>query len=1365
MASLTSDIQRALQLAVGEANNPFVQSQSHRTSKKKRTRNNSTEDADLGTRDKKKKKKSICSTDGTDNANQSPPSQHPKEPSKKDNGKATEVAHPLPGDIDQQETSVDSQHASSAAFLNAVVAAASATSDAQPMEIASYQASPPYQDQQGLPDQPSPYIQYPPVHYSFHDPSQFGQPPPQGHPNFPAPGGPVPDFHFASNDDIIRALQDMDMSKIASVLKSLGDAAAANSSANNPTFIPPLPATTTVRSQSQADLPSTSAGPVLSSVPKSTKSSHKRVLDMSLPGPEQTNSEHAHMLANKWMNANRLPETETERRNDVLSTARVRLDGMQILAAAERGGVDRPYGVRDSEDVFQADEGIQGVLVHAPSLHTLSLAGCTNLTDRSVEHICKLGVQLVCRLLTDLRFSDCAPEAFDLVRKVQHRYPTEWDAFELRCATVAAEIQSRDVSDEPLPSSESRKHPLDPCKRRHSLSSLHAPSSDNIKAPLSASESGHADRDASTRKPRLMFMDYMIKPVQRVCRYPLLFDQLQERNAQQRFSDGIHVSSQDPVKTALWTMRTVAGLVDEARRQHDLFAKSLQIVSRITQGLLTSVASHHRPPLSVSLSPFLASLAPCYLAGSLDVIHYRGTNMARLGTVKAKYLGAFLFPGGFLVLVKVAKSKAYEPKHWFNLRGFELVDSNLDDVLLPTWFRLSSKTHMFEFAASCRREKDIWVDAIRRAITEEVPWSDEPPSSLRADFAASLLEDVQFEMITPLPTIQSIPELDDVESALLNSGETTLVPTGGAQRFATPSSRGTSPPIPESNTFHLVRSTASAREQVDRGLLDVFSEKCLTARFHAHTHEEDLFEAQRVSRSFSRSTSALTMASAMSVAAKNRLTKRESVLVPRKKSFVEDVQDLVLSLGDPWLGQDDNNILPSATETTITQHAGELQRKRSVTDSSALSEVINELVNTERSDLRGFEHYKQYYVKREEAQSIFEREMMKKSSGFSAYIDRIKYSNADTRNRVGLRELLMDPVQRIPRYTLLFRTMIKFMGPDDAQRAKLIEADEIASKIAQAETDDHTRRAAVMYCLSATIDGFPAGLISNSRRFIDCIDVEDIVVDGPPGASSSASSISTTLLHCTLFLFDDKLMIVKRPGNGEKSGRLLSGLDEVEKLAKTGGLPLGMKKSGMSYKGVFDLCDVVVADVGDAEFHIYIENPPQDQGDRWSSRPFRSLSVVFPPAPINLDPTRTLTEKERFLGNLWSAQAKYRTKAGQSVVLCADEKEVEIKGGRTTVARTYFNVYQRTAFLQESKKTKVVMHIDPQGTADPLPFGMGGPPYVIVRVHPMAGEISRYSVSSSDPNDDPEEEIVQTSRISGRIVQTSAPPFTSLIAP
>ena len=295
----------------------------------------------------------------------------------------------------------------------------------------------------------------------------------------------------------------------------------------------------------------------------------------------------------------------------------------------------------------------------------------------------------------------------------------------------------------------------------------------------------------------------------------------------------------------------------------------------------------------------------------------------------------------------------------------------------------------------------------------------------------------------------------------------------------------------------------------------------------------------------------------------------------------------------------------------------------------------------------------------------------------------------------------MDPVQRIPRYTLLFRAMIKHMATADPQRRRLIEADKIASKIALAEADDQTKQAAIWYCLKATVDGFPAGLISHSRRFIDCIDVEDVILDSSSSISAGPSTSSS--LHCTLFLFDDKLLIAKRPGNGEKSGRSLSGLDEMDKLAKSGGLPLGMKKSGMTFKGVMDITDVVGADVGGSgqcdnlstfaflidcltDMHIYLEDPPQGQTDRWSGRPFRSFSVVHPPSPINFDPTRAQIDKSRFLEHLWEAQAKYRTKAGQSVVLRNDETEVESKGGRITLARTYFNLYQRTAFLQESKK-------------------------------------------------------------------------------
>jgi hypothetical protein len=70
-------------------------------------------------------------------------------------------------------------------------------------------------------------------------------------------------------------------------------------------------------------------------------------------------------------------------------------------------------------------------------------------------------------------------------------------------------------------------------------------------------------------------------------------------------------------------------------------------------------------------------------------------------------------------------------------------------------------------------------------------------------------------------------------------------------------------------------------------------------------------------------------------------------------------------------------------------------------------------------------------------------------------------------------------------------------------------------------------------------------------------------------------------------------------------------------------------------------------------------------------------------------------------------------------------------------------------------QTKIVVHIDALGSADPIPFGMNAPPFVVVRVQPMAGELSRYTVTSSDPEDEGEEDIVQTGRVPFRIVQTS----------
>ncbi|KZT71528.1 hypothetical protein DAEQUDRAFT_110220 [Daedalea quercina L-15889] len=401
---------------------------------------------------------------------------------------------------------------------------------------------------------------------------------------------------------------------------------------------------------------------------------------------------------------------------------------------------------------------------------------------------------------------------------------------------------------------------------------------------------------------------------------------------------------------------------------------------------------------------------------------------------------------------------------------------------------------------------------------------------------------------------------------------------------------------------------------------------------------------------------------------------------------------------------------------------------------------------------RGFEHYKMYYSKREEAQRIFETQV-KKNSSFVAYMDRIKYSATETRNLIGLRELLMEPVQRIPRYTLLFRLMIKHMGPDDPQRAKLIEADEIASHIALAETDENTKRAEKMFCLQNSIEDFPPGLLSNSRRLIDCIDVEDVADAGLGGYALASDAPSTTTLHCTLFLFDDKLMIVRRPS--DKGGKALTGLDDIDKpAAKARPLSIRkLKKGQMSCKGVVDIMDVVATDVGGSEMHMYIEKPPHDQGDRWSGRPFRPFFAVHPPSSQR-DTKLGEERKQQFLENLWDAQAKYRTRDGHSALIRAEEREVESYAGRTTIARTYFNVYTRPWYLGEDSKPKVIVHIDPMGTGDPIPFGGRNPPYVVIKVQPMPGALSRYEVTSNDPVDETENDIVHNDVVPARIVQT-----------
>lgn len=185
--------------------------------------------------------------------------------------------------------------------------------------------------------------------------------------------------------------------------------------------------------------------------------------------------------------------------------------------------------------------------------------------------------------------------------------------------------------------------------------------------------------------------------------------------------------------------------------------------------------------------------------------------------------------------------------------------------------------------------------------------------------------------------------------------------------------------------------------------------------------------------------------------------------------------------------------------------------------------------------------------------------------------------------------------------------------------------------------------------------------------------------------ANSAVSVQNSCLHCSLFLFDDKIMIVKRQA-ATVSGRKVTGLDDMQRLVKAGGgvvmLDKAMgKKDKLSFRGVVDILDVTAADTGGggkrvcnqtqrscpSDFQLFFHRPPADQSERWS-RQTRSYSTVIPPFSP-LDRVAIRKDKARFLENLWLAQARAR----KAKALVSEELEVD----PSNRVRCFWSVFEK----------------------------------------------------------------------------------------
>ncbi|KAG2237280.1 hypothetical protein INT48_009013 [Thamnidium elegans] len=180
------------------------------------------------------------------------------------------------------------------------------------------------------------------------------------------------------------------------------------------------------------------------------------------------------------------------------------------------------------------------------------------------------------------------------------------------------------------------------------------------------------------------------------------------------------------------------------------------------------------------------------------------------------------------------------------------------------------------------------------------------------------------------------------------------------------------------------------------------------------------------------------------------------------------------------------------------------------------------------SHMRRFTCYNRFLLGVHNAQIINEKQL--KNPTYFAFLEKV-INNQGNGNQT-VYDYLALPSQRVGRYTMYYKELMKHTTDDHVDlpglHSSLLKAEEIANMTEEI----HTQIMKIFRRLLQAIQYCPESLISFQRRFLCYLDTTEI----DPQTLKPVQPV-------TLFLFSDKIMVVKRPSY-ESDGLDLCGLDQ-----------------------------------------------------------------------------------------------------------------------------------------------------------------------------------------------------------------------------